>query len=319
MIASNWRLLGLGLFALAFGQESSDDASSSECSSSSSSSSSSQQQQQQQHAAPAGLSSSAASCTAWKWDLDSEHKCNVRRISIQELIKEFKSGLPPLYHEPLLIFNGNNDYTAPSPFTGCTHSVFEAKSSLENITRNLPENFNVTLSSSNSFSAHRRTIPLTQYLNDTLSKETFPNQLSNETWYLFGETYSDDWQQMMAEFCLPPCQTCTKELCALAFGIGGKGSGVQWHTHGPGFSQSIHGRKHWVLYPPHQKPMYDPDYTSRYWMEEIYMNLDDEKKPYECTLFPGEMIYFPDNWHHATINLDRYTAFLSTFTTEHGF
>ena len=63
---------------------------------------------------------------------------------------------------------------------------------------------------------------------------------------------------------------------ALSFGIGGKGSGVQWHVHGPGFSsESIYGSKHdWVLYPPDQKPTYDePDYTSRHWMEEVYTSL----------------------------------------------
>ena len=86
-----------------------------------------------------------------------------------------------------------------------------------------------------------------------------------------------------------------------------------------------------MLYPPNQKPVYDPDYTSRYWMEETYTKMlgrtkgdgeEEERKgrrPYECTLLPGEMIYFPDKWHHATINLDAFTVFVSTFTTEHGF
>jgi ribosomal protein L16 Arg81 hydroxylase len=105
---------------------------------------------------------------------------------------------------------------------------------------------------------------------------------------------------------------------ALSFGIGGKGSGVQWHVHGPGFSESIHGKKHWVLYEPDRKPKYDPDFTSRNWMEEVYPSLPQSALPYECTLSPGEMIYFPDGWHHATINLSQYTAFISTFTTEHG-
>jgi hypothetical protein len=41
------------------------------------------------------------------------------------------------------------------------------------------------------------------------------------------------------------------------------------------------------------------------------------KRPFECTINSGEMIYFPDGWHHATINLDRYTVFVSSFTTEH--
>ncbi len=68
-------------------------------------------------------------------------------------------------------------------------------------------------------------------------------------------------------------------------------------------------------------------------MEEVYTSLrttaatkddsdsdgDGSLLPYECTLLPGEMIYFPDGWHHATINLSKYTAFISTFTTEHGF
>lgn len=255
----------------------------------------------------------------WKWELDTEKNCNVKRMSLDKFLGIFKGGLPPLYHEPLVIYNEHDDYSIPSPLTGCRQDIFIHKSSKERITNNFPEGFNVTLTSSNSFSAHRRTIPITQYLEETVTTETYPNQLSNETWYLFGETYSDEWKAFLKDFCLPPCQTCNDDLSALAFGIGGKGSGVQWHTHGPGFSQSIHGRKHWVLYPPSSKPTYDPDYTSRYWMEESYTKLKKKDRPYECTLFPGEMIYFPDKWHHATINLDAYTVFVSTFTTEHGF
>ena len=255
----------------------------------------------------------------WKWDLDSKHECSVKRISLKSLLHKFKGGLPPLHHEPLLIYNDNDDYSVPSPLNGCVHSTFSEISSESNITKSLPPDFHATLSFSNSFSAHRRTIPLKQYLNETVSTEISPHQLSNETWYLFGETYSKEWQKFLDSFCLPPCQTCTKEMSALAFGIGGRGSGVQWHTHGPGFSQSIHGRKHWVLFPPREKPLYNSDYASRHWMEETYMNMPPKQRPLECTLFPGEMIYFPDRWHHATINLDPYTAFVSTFTTEHGF
>lgn len=161
---------------------------------------------------------------------------------------------------------------------------------------------------------------------------------------------------------------------ALSFGVGNVGSGVQWHLHGPGFSETIHGRKHWVLYPPDERPEYDLDYASRHWMENAYPTLEDwnkdegvdsdmekkkhdefargwkkkrgnngsmqrekrmrklsnddddvrvtergssGKKPWECTIHRGEMIYFPDQWHHATINLEKYTVFVSSFTTEH--
>jgi hypothetical protein len=40
-------------------------------------------------------------------------------------------------------------------------------------------------------------------------------------------------------------------------------------------------------------------------------------KPWECTIDEGEMIYFLDGWHHATINLEEYTVFVPSFTSEH--
>ena len=53
-------------------------------------------------------------------------------------------------------------------------------------------------------------------------------------------------------------------------------------------------------------------------MEYIYPNVVNQTGLYECTLDAGDMIYFPDGYYHATINLSPYTAFVSTFTTEHG-
>ena len=34
---------------------------------------------------------------------------------------------------------------------------------------------------------------------------------------------------------------------------------------------------------------------------------------YECVLEPGDMLYFPNNWQHATLNLDDYNLFVSLF------
>ena len=104
---------------------------------------------------------------------------------------------------------------------------------------------------------------------------------------------------------------------ALSFGIGNRGSGVQWHVHGPGFSEAIHGCKHWVLY--QEKPDFHKDQTSRNWMEYNYNAKSLNDRPYECTFNPGDLVYFPDMWWHAMINLDPYTAFVSPFTQEHLF
>jgi len=279
------------------------------------------QQQQQEHATQ----------KKWNWDPQEPHPCTIQRMTYKEfrtLFESFGSLLPPLYHTPLVIRNDP-----------ARNVHIRSQTSIENITKAFPSNFKVTLSSSNSFSQHRRHIPLSQYLEEitVLQPETTPDQLSNETWYLFGETYNEEWSNLLSSYELPPCQTCSRDLTALAFGIGNIGSGVQWHTHGPGFAQTLHGRKHWILMPPQQKPTYHPDETSRHWMEYTYTHQFQQTKSsssstttqqqqqqqqqqrlYECTLEEGDMIYFPDQWHHATINLDTYTAFISSFTTEHN-
>lgn len=255
----------------------------------------------------------------WRWIPEEKHRCNITRFSQTELHRRFgPAGLTKLYPTPIVIYD---EYAPNEPRRNLK---FVEKTKYVNLPSCFEPDFNVTLSSSNSFSAHRRTIPLKQYLHEiTIANngrgETYPDQLSNETWYLFGETYGPEWKKMLLDYEMPPCETCPdRELSALAFGVGNRGSGVQWHTHGPGFSEAIHGRKHWVLYPPDRKPTYNSDYASRYWMENNYMNIEDEDElPWECTLNPGETVYFPDQWHHATINLDTYTVFVSTFTTEH--
>jgi hypothetical protein len=77
---------------------------------------------------------------------------------------------------------------------------------------------------------------------------------------------------------------------------------VQWHVHGPGFSEAIHGRKHWVLYPPSQRESdealaipagFDKDESSRQWMEYRYPLADP--KPLECTraFLPSCLLLLP--------------------------
>jgi len=261
---------------------------------------------------------------AWKWIPEDEHPCTIRQqFTRKTFLKTFgPRGLPPLYPEPVIL---RDDDTINKEFRRLTEK--------DNLIDWFGPDFNVTLSSSNARSEHRRETTLLQYIEESMTAfETLPNQLSNESWYLFGETYSDAWRKLLyPHYQLPTCQTCHSSTVALSFGIGNRGSGVQWHVHGPGFSEALHGRKHWVLYPPaspssnHNNIQYDfpKDQSSRQWMEYVYTNMTDRNddgisKPVECTLHPGDWIYFPDGWWHATINLDPYTAFISTFTTEHN-
>lgn len=116
-----------------------------------------------------------------QWDPTSDHPCTIEQFSAEQLVERFGSrGVPPLYPEPLVLRlkDRNNAFRE-----------LVAEGSIRN---NFPDDFVVTLSSSNSLSEHRRKASLSDYINETVSlRETYPDQLSNESWYLFGETYSD--------------------------------------------------------------------------------------------------------------------------------
>jgi hypothetical protein len=58
---------------------------------------------------------------------------------------------------------------------------------------------------------------------------------STLSFYLFGENFSRPWQELQAQYALP--STFSAADVALSFGIGGYGSGVAFHLHGPGFSE----------------------------------------------------------------------------------
>ncbi|XP_075755320.1 jmjC domain-containing protein 8 isoform X3 [Pelodiscus sinensis] len=92
----------------------------------------------------------------------------------------------------------------------------------------------------------------------------------------------------------------------------GSGSGVPFHWHGPGYSEVIYGRKRWFLYPPEKTPEFHPNKTTLSWLLDTYPFLPPEDRPVECTIRPGEVLYFPDRWWHATLNLDT-SVFISTF------
>ena len=277
----------------------------------------------------------------WNATSTQDHPCNIRRISRQQVLSDFgPNGIPPLYPEPLIIVNNSH-----------VNEGFRARCQRHELRNHFPVDFNITLSSSNSFSAFRRTMTLREYIDKEImlqDQETFPDQLSNETWYFFGESHSLPWREFLQpslygenkddaasllDYQLPPCVTCTNELVALSFGIGNRGSGVSFHEHGGAFSESVIGAKHWLLYPPGPEvPIgHDPDYSSRYWMEYVYPSLtpktttttanDGEATAttlHECTVQEGEIIYIPKDWWHAIVNLDPYTVFVSSFLTEHG-
>lgn len=172
----------------------------------------------------------------------------------------------------------------------------------------------VTLSSSNTYSHEKKTIMMSEYINSfSVNSSTL---LANESFYLFGNNFGKLWNDIEKLYDLPPCLHC-KKAGAVTPGIGGKNSGVSFHYHGPGFSEVIIGSKTFFLYPPNTSlnGLFNPNFTQASWVSSRF---EDERKNMQrvlhyCALQPNEILYFPDRWVHATLNMDEYNFFISVF------
>ena len=63
----------------------------------------------------------------------------------------------------------------------------------------------------------------------------------------------EEWESFFENYKIPPF-TLPLHYPALSFGLAGPGTGVPFHFHGPGFAETIYGRKRWFLTPPDVKP-----------------------------------------------------------------
>ena len=86
----------------------------------------------------------------------------------------------------------------------------------------------------------------------------------------------------------------------------------------------LHGGKHFAFLPPGDGAIGDidamiKDLSQVHWHWEERPRLEREGRLaalQECSLQPGEVLFFPPFWHHGVVNLVPYTAFVSTFLDE---
>eukprot|EP00472_Partenskyella_glossopodia_P002916 CAMPEP_0197523392 /NCGR_PEP_ID=MMETSP1318-20131121/8332_1 /TAXON_ID=552666 /ORGANISM="Partenskyella glossopodia, Strain RCC365" /LENGTH=265 /DNA_ID=CAMNT_0043076069 /DNA_START=128 /DNA_END=925 /DNA_ORIENTATION=+ len=171
----------------------------------------------------------------------------------------------------------------------------------------------VILSTSNTFSYDKVEMRFDDYIDSVVSKPHTVHKSANESLYMFGDNY----QPWLEELLLGYDRVPFGENQALSFGIGAHLSGVPFHMHGPGFSEVLSGSKRWFLYPRGMVPEFDPEKTTLNWFYERYEEQREKGHLYECVISPGEVLYFPYGWYHATLNIGAETVFISTFTQEH--
>lgn len=92
----------------------------------------------------------------------------------------------------------------------------------------------------------------------------------------------------------------------VVYGMGGKYTGLAFHSHRWVSNEIIYGKKLWLLYPP-EKGVDTRNMTSielLFTMIEEYVDDDTFDLPLMCILEPGELISIPNGWNHMSFNLE---------------
>ncbi len=161
--------------------------------------------------------------------------------------------------------------------------------------------------------------------------------------YLFDRTFSSTCPQLLRDFEGPLRHSCPffddnalhgHDLFSLLgkgkrpdhrwIIIGPKRSGSSFHidpnaTHA--WNAPIRGRKRWIFYPPgvnppgvYPSPSGDDvimpislgEWFLTHWNDHVKQRShpDPSKRPLECTVHPGEILFVPHGWWHCVLNLD---------------
>lgn len=251
-----------------------------------------------------------------------EYPCNIQRIQQVDLSWE----------------RFNDEFWNKAPFILVTGVDYNAEhrefTSRENMIRRYGDEL-VQLGTANTYTGRKRIVRSLEEYFSYMSLDQPEERRGNETYYLFGDTPEPFWQEVLEKYKAPifsnpnvPSPPRPAQLLArtLAIGFGGKYSGVPFHTHGPGWSEVLHGKKQWFLVPHYfgqekesQFNSFDTEASQFQWYQSNnYTDFDFNEKGrhelFQCVIQPGEALYFPSQWFHGTLNLDPYTVFVSSFT-----
>ena len=95
------------------------------------------------------------------------------------------------------------------------------------------------------------------------------------------------------------------------FYVGPALSGDPPHFHRSSWNVLVYGQKRWFVYPP-DDAFYSKQHVWKWWRESY--RLIAKPKAWECVQNPGDMIFIPDMWGHAIVNLQESIGVASEFT-----
>uniref|UniRef100_A0A4X2L8A8 Jumonji domain containing 8 n=1 Tax=Vombatus ursinus TaxID=29139 RepID=A0A4X2L8A8_VOMUR len=219
--------------------------------------------------------------------LEEEEQCTVDRranLTYAEFIHQYA------FSKPVILQRLTNN------------SLFQDLCSKEKLLAEFGD-FRIRLSTANTFSYQKVDLSFHDYVEQLLQPQD-PNSLGNDTLYFFGDNNFTEWGGLFQHYSPPPFRLLGT-TAAYSFGI-------VLALEYPSTVLLPHPQQRWFLYPPEKTPDFHPNKTTLAWLRDTYPALPITERPLQCTVQAGEVLYFPDRWWHATLNLDT-SVFISTF------
>ena len=110
----------------------------------------------------------------------------------------------------------------------------------------------------------------------------------------------------------PPDVLASGGMQQMLISLGPPRAGLPLHTHGDSWLALTHGTKLWIVFPPEWGASTAAEAYSLLALQpaatiiadNLLASLPVDKQPMICVQQPGEIVYLPALWWHATVNLD---------------
>lgn len=166
-----------------------------------------------------------------------------------------------------------------------------------------------------AFGEGRLTMPLSDYIADmatasnTSTDTASTDRRISRTHYLFDRRrFLHEHRSMLDAYQPLPLFAADGDVYSpkLTFALGPTGTGINFHAHKDGWNEVIHGRKRWLFYAPTSRGPprgFNQFESAAEWFDAEYDQLAPEDMPEECMQHAGDVMYVPEGWLHAIINL----------------
>ena len=158
-------------------------------------------------------------------------------------------------------------------------------------------------------------------ITDPIEMRAALAEKQDANYYFFGSPLFDNWEaaaagvpaavQRIVNMASGDDKTMLQDFIDNPqFVLGESGSGFPFHQHGEAILQLLTGRKRWWLLDGGQTPPsgYRYDMSQLKWIQQTLPKLPASVKPWTCTQEPGEILYVPDSFWHATLNIGETVA-----------